>query len=101
MKILLSKIRLIINIKSQNFCNISQLVQNGKTVQNPEDVATIFNHYFLNIAGKIDAEIPRTRKFPLGYLAEKLARHFFSFLPTQLKLQASLLSIKTEICTCL
>ena len=54
MRMLSTGIRSIINIKSQNFCNISQLVQNGKTVQNPKDTATIFNQYFLNIGSKID-----------------------------------------------
>ena len=51
-------IRSIINIKSRKICNISQLVQNGETVQNPKDIATILNKYFVNIAGKIDDEIP-------------------------------------------
>ena len=80
-------------MKSQNFCNISQLVQNGKNVENAKDIATIFNQYFVNIGSKIDAEIPRARKVmdPL----------FFSFLPTQQKLQFSFLSTKIEICTSL
>ena len=73
-------IRPIINIKSQNFCigNISQLVLNGKTVQNPKDTATIFNEYFVNIGSKIDDEILGTRKFPLDYLGRKLGSSFFS-----------------------
>ena len=60
-------IKSIINIKSQIFCNIAQLVQNGKTVQNPKDTTTIFNQYFVNVGSKNDAEIPRARKFPLDY----------------------------------
>ena len=55
MKMLWTGIRSIISIKSRKFCNISQLVQNGVTVQNPKDIATILNKYFVNIAGKIDA----------------------------------------------
>ena len=78
---LLTGIRSIINIKSQNFCNISQLVQNDKTVQNPKDIATIFNQYFVNICGKIDTEIPRTRKSPLDYLGRKVGSSFF-LIPT-------------------
>ena len=102
MKMLSTDIRSIINMKNQYFCNISQLVQNGMTVQNPKDIATIFNQYFVNIGSKIYAEIPGTRKFPLDYLGRKLMdRHFFSFLPTQLKLHVSFLSIKIEICTSL
>ena len=51
---------------------ISQLVQNGEIVQNSKEIAKIFNNCFVNIAGKIDSEIPRTRKSPLDYLGDKL-----------------------------
>ena len=77
MKMLWTGIRSIINIKSRKFWNISQLVQNCETVQNPKDIATILNKYFVNIAGKIDAEIPRTRKSPLDYLGRKIDSSFF------------------------
>ena len=77
MKMLSTGIRSIINIKSQNFCHISQLVQNGKTVHNPKYIATIFNQYLVNIGGKINAETPRTRKFPWEYLGRKLGSSFF------------------------
>ena len=79
-KMLSTEIRSIINMKSQHFCNISQLVENGKTVQNAKDIVTIFNQYFVNIGSKIDAEIARARKL--------MDPHFFSFLPTQLKLKS-------------
>ena len=78
MKMLWTGIRSVINIKSKQFYNISQLVQNGKIVQNSKEIANIFNNYFVNIAGKIDSEIPRTRKSPLDYLDEKLEKSFFS-----------------------
>ena len=71
-----TEIRSVINIKSQNFCNISELVQNGKTVQNPKDIATKFNQYFINIGYKFDAEIPRTTKFSLDYLGRNLGSWF-------------------------
>ena len=61
-------IRSVVNIKSKQFYNMSQLVQNGEIVQNSKEIANIFNSYFVNIAGKIDSEIPRTRKSPLDYL---------------------------------
>ena len=78
--------------KSRKICNISQLFQNGETVQNPKDIATILNKYFVNIAGKIDAEIPRTKKSPLDYLGGKIHSSFFFLLLTQLKLKISFLS---------
>ena len=91
MKVLLTGIESIINIKSQNFCNISQLVQTYKTVQNPKDIATIFNQYFVNFSGKIDAESPRTRKFPFDYLGRKVGSSFF-LIPTNSPETASIIS---------
>ena len=82
MKVLSTGILSIINMKSQNFFDISQLVQNGKIVQNPKDIAAILNQYFVITGSKIDAGIPRTRKFPLDYLGRNLSSPFFSFLPT-------------------
>ena len=87
MKLLWTGIRSIINIKSKQFYNISQLVQNGEIVQNSKEIANIFNNYFVNIAGKIDSEIPRTRKSPLDYLGDKLEKSFFILLQILLKLK--------------
>ena len=77
MKMLWSGIRSIINIKSKKFCNISQIVNNGEFIQNPKEIAKIFNNYFVNIAGKVDSEIPRTKKNPLDYLGKQLDASFF------------------------
>ena len=77
MKMLWTGIRSIINIKSKQFHNISQLVQNSEIVQNSKEIANIFDNYFVNITGKIDSEIPRTRKSPLDYLGDKLEKSFF------------------------
>ena len=70
MKMLWSGIKSIINIKNNRFYNISQIVQNGKVINKPRDMAQTFNHYFANIAVKVDKEIPRTRKSPLDYLGK-------------------------------
>ena len=57
------------------------MVQNGKTVQNAKDIATIFNQYLVNIGSKIDAEIPGARNIQLDYLSRKLMNpHFFLIL---------------------
>ena len=37
----------------------------------------MLNKYFVNIAGKIDAETLRTRKSPLDYLGRKIDSSFF------------------------
>ena len=77
MKMLWSGIRSIINIKSEKMFNISQLVQNGKVVQDPKQIAQIFNNFFINVAAQIDSDIPRTRKSPLDYLGCKVEHSFF------------------------
>ena len=75
--------------------NISQLVHNGKIVQDPKQIAKTFNNVFINIAAKIDSDIPRIRKSPLAYLGCKLEHSFFfSHQQTQQKLSASSLSLK-------
>ena len=38
---------------------------------------TYFNHYFTDIASKVDSEIPRSRKFPLEYLGNKCESSVF------------------------
>ena len=40
-------------------------------------MANVFNHYFVNIASKIDDTISRTRKSHLGYLGRKSELSFF------------------------
>ena len=77
MKMLWTGIRSIINIKRRKFCNISQLVQNGGTVQNPKDIATILNKYFVNIAGKIGAESLEQGNPHSTIWVEKLTPHSF------------------------
>ena len=54
MKMLWSGIKSIINIKNSKFHNISQIVQNGVAINDPKEITKVFNHYFTNIAPKID-----------------------------------------------
>ena len=77
MKMLWSGIRSIINVKNNRLNNISQIVQNGKVIKNPQDIAQAFDQYFVNIAQNIDKEIPRTRKCPLDYLGARTAESCF------------------------
>ena len=77
MKMLWSGIKSIINIKNNKFHNISQIVQNGVAINDPKEIAKVFNHYFTNIASKSDNEIPRSRKSPLDYLGNKCESSFF------------------------
>ena len=84
----MSGIRSIINIKNNKMFNISQLVHDGKVVQDPKQIAKIFNNFFINIAAKI----PRTRKSPLDYLGCKLELSIFLSPTDSAKLHVSSLS---------
>ena len=50
MKMLWSGIKSIINVKNNRLNSISQLVQNGNAIKNPQDIAQALNQYFVNIA---------------------------------------------------
>ena len=45
-------------------------------------MANVFNHYFVNIASKIDDGISRTMKSPLDYLGRKSESSSFFLSPT-------------------
>ena len=45
-------------------------------------MASVFNHYFVNIASKIDDGISQTRKSPLDYLRRKSESSSFFLFPT-------------------
>ena len=76
MKVLSTGILSIINMKSQNFFNISQLVQNGKIVQNPKDIAAILNQYFVIISSKLMLEFLEQENSHWTIWVETLAPHF-------------------------
>ena len=86
----------IINIKRKQFYNISQLVQNGEIVQNSKEIDKIFNNYFVNIAGKIDSEIPRTRKSPLDYIGDKLEKSFFQSPKNSAEVEGIIAQLKNK-----
>ena len=74
-------IRSIIKI----ICTISQIVNNGEIVQSAKETAQIFNNYFVNVAGKVESEIPRTKQIHLTILGENLMHHFFFFSQIHLR----------------
>ena len=82
MKKLWSGIKSIINIKNNGLHTISQIVHNGQVINKPTEMANVFNHYFVNIASKIDDGISQTRKSPLDYLGRKSEFSSFFLSPT-------------------
>ena len=66
MKNLWTGIKSIINTKSKNSLqSISQLTANGKTIQEPQKMANLFNNFFVSVSAQVCSEIPRTKKSPL------------------------------------
>ena len=66
-----SGIRSIINVSSKSGYCISQLIQDGKEIDNPKKMANIFNKFFVNVSQKVTSGIRRTPKCPLDYLKQK------------------------------
>ena len=60
----------------ENKCGIqiSHLTQDGKEINDPQQMANIFNNFFVNVSKKITNAIPRTRKSPLDYLTLRAPR---------------------------
>ena len=82
MKKLWSGIKSIINIENNRLHTISLIVHNGQVINKPTQMANVFNHYFVNIASKIDDGISQTRKSPLDYLGRKSEFSSFFLSPT-------------------
>ena len=62
MKNLWTGIKTIIDTKSKSSLqNISQLVVNGKIHQDPQQMADVFNDFFVNVSSQVCSEIPRTK----------------------------------------
>ena len=73
--------------KGEKVCNIFRLVQNREAVKDAYEIAKIFNNYSVNIAGKIDSEMSRTKKSPLDNLGKSWICPFLFLLQILLKLK--------------
>ena len=69
-------------INNNRLHTISQIVHNGQVINKLTEIANVFNHYFVNIASKIDDGISQTRKSPLDYLGRKSELSSFFLSPT-------------------
>ena len=49
----------------------------GKTHTDPQDIANMFNKFFVNVSSQVCSEIPRTKKSPLDYLKRRNANSIF------------------------
>ena len=63
--------------------HISQLIQDGKEIDDPKKMANVFNKFFVNVSPKVTSGIPRTRKCHLDYLKQKLL--LFNVTPEEIE----------------
>ena len=68
----------IVNVRSKSGPCVSQLIQEGKEIDDLKKMANIFNKFFVNVSQKVTSRIPRTRKYPLDYLKQRNDRSLFS-----------------------
>ena len=70
-------IRSIINIKSNSKNTVSAIIEDGKCLNDPKDIANSFNKFFSTVAAKIEKKIiPSTKKFD-EYLTQKNQNSLF------------------------
>ena len=78
MKNLWTGIKEIVNTKSKSSLqNTSQLIVGGKTYNDPQQMANIFNNFFVNVPNQVCSKIPRTNTSPLDYLKQRTADSLF------------------------
>ena len=94
MKKLWSGIRSIINVSSKSGYCISQLIQDGKEIDDPKTMANIFNKFFVNVSQKVTSGIPRTRKCPLDYLKQRNDKSLFLSNATPEEIEALINSLQ-------
>ena len=96
MKMLWSGIRSIINLRQNDSPSFSQLIVNGKKVNDPKSIASTLNQYFVNVPKQVNKDIPRTRKCLLDYLSNPV-ENSLSLKPTDPKeIEAIILSLNNS-----
>ena len=55
-------IRNLINVSKKSTSNINKLIENGKEVINPTEMADILNKLYVNIGKTVDEKIPKGNK---------------------------------------
>ena len=78
MKNLWTGIKEIVNTKSKSSLqNTSQLIVCGKTCNDPQQMANIFNNFFVNVLNQVCSKMPRTNTSPLDYLKQRTTDSIF------------------------
>ena len=77
MQKLWSGIRSILNVGKCKNSYLTSILNNNKSVDNPKDIANIFNNFFANIGKTTEKRIPRGSHSPLFYLRGNYSRSIF------------------------
>ena len=64
-------IRNLINVSKKSTNSINKLVDNGKEVTNPIEMADIMNNFYVNIGKNVEKKIPKANKTFLHYLTNR------------------------------
>ena len=74
--------------------SISQLTADGETIQDPQKMANVFNHFFVSVSTQVSSEIPRTKKSPLDYLKNRNMNSFFISPVTHSEIEDIIISLR-------
>ena len=66
-------IRNLINVSKKSTTNINKLMENGKEITNPMEMADILNRFYVNIGKTVEEKIPKCKKTFLHYLTDRNA----------------------------
>ena len=89
-----------VGIKSKTqFSSISHLMDNLTRINDPVEMANIFNNYFVNVGSQIDKTIPITKKSPTDYFKSKILESIFlaPVTPEEIKVIIHFLNVKKAI----
>ena len=64
-------IRNLINLSKKSTKSINKLVDNGKEVTNPIEMADIINNFYINIGKNVEEKIPKANKTFFHYLSNR------------------------------
>jgi len=92
MQKLWSGIRSIINVGKCKNSYITSILSNNKSVDNPNNIANIFNSFFANVGKTMEKGIPQGSHSPLFYLRGNYSGSIF--LPLSLHMQFGLLLVR-------
>ena len=63
--------------KQSTLSGIPQLIVNSNIINEPKEIASALNKYFVNVPQQINKDIPRSKKSPMDYFNDRVGNSFF------------------------